>query len=74
MSRTEAAEARRDDAAEANRKDLLYLAVLDSIEPNLTPIDAGAYYASAAISQRRTANALERIADAFELMVARFKP
>jgi hypothetical protein len=36
-----------------------YLATLDSIEPNIHPIDASTFYASAAISLKRIADAME---------------
>ena len=38
-----------------------YLATIDSIEPNVHAIDAGAYHASVAISLKRIADSLERI-------------
>ena len=40
-----------------------YLNTIASIEPDVSPIDAVAFYASAAISLRRIADALEKIAD-----------
>lgn len=43
-----------------------YLATIARLEPDIAMIDAGAYYASAAISLKRTADALTRIADMME--------
>lgn len=40
-----------------------YAATVDSIEPNINPIDPGAFYASAAISLKRIADALEKSAE-----------
>lgn len=44
----------------------VYLATVARLEPDIAMIDAGAYYASAAISLKRTADALTRIADMME--------
>lgn len=38
-----------------------YLATIKSIEPNIHAIDAGAFYASAAISLKRIADHLEKV-------------
>lgn len=40
-----------------------YLKTVGRMETNITMIDAGAYYASAAISLKRIADALEKIAE-----------
>lgn len=37
-----------------------YLGVVDRLEPDITEIDAGAFYASMAISARRQADAAEQ--------------
>ena len=60
---TEANEAARENAI---RPESAYLATLASMEPAVSAVDAVASYASTAISQRRIANALERIAEAME--------
>lgn len=39
-----------------------YLATVYRLEPDIVMIDAGAYYASAAISLKRIADALEKLA------------
>lgn len=51
------------DSPEKRRVDD-YLNTIARLEPDITPIDASAYYASAAISLKRIADALEKIADA----------
>lgn len=38
-----------------------YTATIESIEPDINPIDAGAFYASAAISLKRIADHLDKI-------------
>jgi len=38
-----------------------YVATIESIEPDISPIDATAFYASAAISLKRIADALEML-------------
>lgn len=50
------------EAARAGATDqgTLYGFTIDSIEPNIHPIDAVAFYASAAISLKRIADALEK--------------
>lgn len=48
------------DAGEA------YLATLARMEPDIAPVDASAYYASAAISLKTLAKNSERIATALE--------
>ena len=55
------------DSAEA------YLATVERIEPDVAPIDAAAFYASAAISLRRIADAAEAIAGAVVVVVARMQ-
>jgi hypothetical protein len=50
-----------------------YLATIDRIEPEVAPIDAAAFYASAAISLRRIADAAEAIAGAIVVIVARMQ-
>jgi len=54
-----------NEAAEKRKlsKDNLenYLATIESIEPDISPIDASAFYASAAISLKRIADALEML-------------
>lgn len=40
-----------------------YLETVNRLEPEIHPIDTGAYNASAAISLKRIADSLERIAD-----------
>lgn len=49
------------EAARKNAKDAseLYGFTVDSLEPDIHMIDAGAFYASAAISLKRIADALE---------------
>lgn len=44
----------------------VYAGTIDRLEPNIASVDAGAYHASAAISAKRQADALERIADTLE--------
>ncbi len=39
-----------------------YLATVESLEPDIHQIDSGAFYASAAISLKRIADALEKLA------------
>lgn len=56
--RNETLEAAR---AGATNQDDGYGFTVDSIEPNIWPIDASAYYASSSISLRRIADALENI-------------
>lgn len=53
-------EQRRANATELHA---VYAAVCDSIEPNITAIDPGAFYASAAISLKRIAD----VADLFAI-------
>lgn len=55
-------------AGEAKRVDA-YLDTISRIEPDVAMIDASAFYASAAISLKRSADAAERQADAFEKIV-----
>lgn len=50
-----------------------YLATVDRLEPDIHPIDANAFYASAAISAKRTADATERAADAIVEYIAWLK-
>lgn len=40
-----------------------YAETVDRLEPDIAPIDASAFYASAAISLRRIADALEAVAE-----------
>ena len=40
-----------------------YLDTLNRMEPDIHPVDASAFYASAAISLRRIADSLERLSD-----------
>lgn len=46
-----------------------YTATVGSIEPNITSIDPGAFYASAAISLKRIADVLEKQNQAIPLRV-----
>lgn len=48
--------------AEARDKVEGYAATIDSIEPDVSPIDASAFYASAAISLKRIADAADLFA------------
>lgn len=55
-----------NDAAREARKVAVtdsdaYLATVESLEPSIHPIDASAYYASAAISLKRIADSLEEL-------------
>lgn len=50
-----------------------YLATVERIERDIAPIDAPAFYASAAISLRRIADAAEAIAGALVVVVARMQ-
>lgn len=48
--------------AERERKAVdAYMATVDRLEPDIAPIDAAAFYASAAISLKRIADALEEL-------------
>lgn len=38
-----------------------YMATIESIEPSITSIDVGAFYASVAISQKRIADTMRRL-------------
>lgn len=53
------------EMAESSRKKLgrkdVYLGTVDRLEPEIAMIDAGAYHASAAISLKRIADALEEV-------------
>lgn len=44
-----------------------YLETVARLEPDITPIDAAAFYASAAVSLKRIADALEKIANRKQL-------
>lgn len=44
----------------------LYIQTVERLEKEIHPIDAGAYYASAAISLKRIADSLEIIAESFK--------
>jgi len=46
----------------------LYLGVVDRLEPDITGIDAVHGWASIAISMKRQADALERVADGLKLV------
>lgn len=50
-----------------------YLATIERLEPDINPIDASAFYASAAISAKRSADATERAADAILEYIAWLK-
>ena len=41
-----------------------YMATINRLEPDVSPIDASAFYASAAISLKRIADSLEKLTDA----------
>lgn len=56
---TKELEQRRAGARDKNEG---YLATIDSIEPNVSAIDASAFYASAAISLKRIADVAELFA------------
>jgi hypothetical protein len=48
--------------AERERKAVdAYMATVDRLEPDIAPVDAAAFYASAAISLKRIADVLEEI-------------
>lgn len=51
--------------ADAHTDSMGYMATIESIEPNVHPIDASAFYASAAISLKRIADVAEK---QFELL------
>jgi hypothetical protein len=46
--------------ADAKNDSEAYLATVDSLEPNIKMIDAGAFYASAAISLKRIADTIDK--------------
>jgi hypothetical protein len=52
-------------AGEKERVDA-YQNTVSRLEPEIAPIDASAFYASAAISLKRLADAAERMATAYE--------
>lgn len=52
-------------SGEGERADA-YLKTIERLEPNIAMIDASAFYASVAISQKRQADALEKIANALK--------
>lgn len=54
------------EAKAAGQRVDAYLDAVGRLEPDIAPIDASAFYASCAISAKRQADALERIANALE--------
>jgi len=45
-----------------------YLQTIDRMEPDIHPVDPAAYYASASISLKRIADALEKMAGLFSFV------
>lgn len=61
MARTRVENEKR--RAAANDKVASYVATVESMEPDISPIDASAFHASAAISLKRIADLLERLVE-----------